>query len=60
LASEQGFVVAQTFLGDIFNSDKEGMLDRAEVAKWYELAAEQEDTRAQNNLAIIYYTDNGL
>lgn len=49
-AAEQGVVLAQRILGDIYSEEE----DYTKAAEWYEKAAEQGDADAQSELGIMY------
>ncbi|MCE3232279.1 MAG: sel1 repeat family protein [Rickettsiaceae bacterium] len=57
IAGEQGHVLAQDMLGDIYQTSTNDFgveKDDKEAVKWYTLAAEQGDLEAQAELSLIY------
>ena len=60
-AAEQGYAAAQNQLGDWYSSGLGGLTQNdAEAVKWYKLAASQDDSQAQYNLAESYYKARGV
>ena len=58
LAAEQGYSVAQSNLGFMYDNGFGTTQDYNEAVKWYRLAAEQGYSVAQFNLGVMY--ENGL
>ena len=52
--AEQGDVLAQVFLGDMYSKGQSVPQDHAEAAKWYRRAAGQGVAAAQLNLGVLY------
>ena len=61
LAAEQGYVIAQNKLGNLFFYGGVGVTQHYEEAiKWYQLAAEQGEPSSQNILGVMYKNGNGV
>jgi len=58
-AAEQGMVIAQYAMGNIYYYGKGVEIDYPEAMKWYALAAEQGQPQAQCNLGACYYYGQG-
>lgn len=56
-AAEQGYALAQHYLGWCYDKGEGVLQNRVEAVKWYRKAAEQGHARAQNNLGLCF--DNG-
>ncbi len=58
--AEQGYVYAQSNLGQMYHNG-EGVLQNYKTAfKWYTLAAEQGHVSAQYNLGVMYFQGEGV
>jgi hypothetical protein len=58
--AEQGFVLSQTALGDLYYSGKVVEMNFELAAKWYKLAAAQNDKDAQFQLGSMYHKGEGV
>ena len=58
--AENGVVEAQYYLGAMYANGQGVSQDHKESAKWYRLAAEQEDSRAQYILGVMYANGQGV
>jgi hypothetical protein len=58
--AEQGFVLSQTALGDLYYSGKVVEMNFELAAKWYKLAAAQNDKDAQFQLGSMYHHGEGV
>jgi TPR repeat protein len=54
-AAEQGHVIAQFYLGDIYFYGKGVLIDSEKAKYWYEKAAEQGHILSQRNVGNYYY-----
>ena len=59
-AAEQGFALAQCFLGVCYEKGQGVPQNYTEAVKWYRKAAEQGNARAQNNLGVCYEKGQGV
>jgi TPR repeat protein len=59
-AAEQGFAVAQSNLGVMYDLGQGVVQDYKEAVKWYRKSAEQGNAKAQNNLALMYGQGKGV
>jgi TPR repeat protein len=60
-AAKQGLVDAQKRLGEIYFSSSLFLpRDYVKAIHWYELAVEQKDVNAQNNLGMMYFFGKGV
>lgn len=58
--ADQGYAIAQFFLGDAYANGEGVLQDKKEAVKWYNLAAEQGDADAQYSLGAAYYNGEGI
>ena len=58
--AEKGNVLAQSYLGLMYEQGEGVPQDYVEAVKWYLRAAMQEDAWAQFNLGVMYYNGNGV
>lgn len=58
--AEQGFAIAQFFLGDAYSKGEGVLQDKKEAFKWYGLSADQGDADAQFSLGAAYYSGEGI
>jgi len=58
-AAKQGVVDAQYALGLIYTTHHR-FKDHGKAVKWWKVAAAQQDTRAQHNLAVMYFKGQGV
>ena len=58
--AEQGHVIAQYTLGNMYENGRGVAQDYAEAVKWYKKAAEQGNAYAQNNLGLSYANGTGV
>ena len=59
-AAEQGYPLAQSFLGYCYEKGQNVTKDEAEAVKWYRKAAEQGFANAQYNLGVCYGFGKGV
>ena len=58
--AEQGDVVAQLLLGDMYDNGEGVAQDAVEAVRWFRLAAEQGDSDAQYNIGAMYAGGRGV
>lgn len=59
-AANQGHVLAQSYMGWLYEHGEGFILDYEEALKWYKKAAEQGDIKSQNKLGYFYSRGNGV
>ena len=59
-SAEQGNVIGQYNLGNMYENGEGVKQDYAEALKWYKKSAEQEYSKAQTNLGIMYANGYGV
>ncbi len=58
--AEQGDVIAQYYLGWLYDNGEGVELDYSQALRWYRLAAEQGDADAQHSIGILYHNGQGV
>ena len=59
-SAEQGYAVAQNYLGILYNEGKGVIINDQEAIKWYQKSAIQGHAPAQYNLGIMYEIGKGV
>jgi hypothetical protein len=59
-AAEQGYLLAQSNLGVMYEKGRGVNKDNAEAVKWFQKAAKQGDVDSQNNLGVMYAEGKGV